>query len=129
MPPHTPLGRGMMPLPPAWRCLRFAKATPTREAEEAAAVDAKRLTDEENMDGTGAEPRFRLLIKSAARKLRVGRGFAAPLNERFSCLSVKPLGGLDGANSAERGLSSFWQGRRCLPCLYISIFSRNCCMK
>ncbi len=46
----------MMPLPPAWRCLRFAKATPTREAEEAAAVDAKRLTDEENMDGTGAEP-------------------------------------------------------------------------
>src|SRR5699024_2745867 len=90
------------------RCLRFAKATPTREAEGAAAVDAKRLTDEETMDGTGAEPRFRLLIKSAARKLRVGRGVAAPLNERFSCLSVKPLGGLDGANSAERGLSSFW---------------------
>ena len=46
----------MMPLPPAWLCLPFAKATPTREAEEAAAVDAKRLTDEENMDGTGAEP-------------------------------------------------------------------------
>ena len=57
----------MMPLPPAWGggvrpfplfCFAFfsENAPPTREAEEAAAVDAKRLTDEENMDGTGAEP-------------------------------------------------------------------------
>ena len=46
----------MLPLPPSWLFLLSEKTTPTREAEEAAAVDAKRLTDEENMDGTGAEP-------------------------------------------------------------------------
>mgnify|MGYP005787759833 CR=1 FL=1 len=98
-------------------------ASPTAPASPRNASNTNNAKKKRHRLRTGAPPPSRLLIKSAARKLRVGRGFAAPLNERFSCLSVKPLGGLDGANSAERGLSSFWQGRRCLPCLYISIIS------